>query len=249
MIHLACYNATVTAGLTNVDIAAVNDQSLTISNGHYVLTEPARLAGVYSQGTSITRSRVNTPTLRAISLPYLEPVNRAVLPGNLPPFAKLGDYSLPLTPIDEIAFETSNDLASSTEVHTVGAFFQFGMRPIPTGAAYTLRATSTFTATANSWTSGAFVLDQVLPAGRYSIIGVRVIAANAIFGRLIFPAQTYRPGTIASASEGQNDFGIVRMGSMGELGQFDSIAQPQLEIFANGSCTSQTVYMDCIRIR
>lgn len=249
MIHLACYNATVAAGLTNVDIAAVNDQSLTISNGHYVLTEPARLAGVYSQGTSILRSRVNTPTLRAISLPYMEPVNRAILPGNLPPFAMLGDYSLPLTPIDEIAFETSNDLGSSTEVHTIGAFFQFGMRPIPTGASYTLRATSTITATANAWTAGAFVLDQVLPAGRYSVIGVRVVAENAIFGRLIFPAQTYRPGTIASASEGQNDFGVTRMGRMGELGQFDSIAQPQLEIFANGACTSQTIYMDCIRVR
>jgi len=39
------------------------------------------------------------------------------------------------------------------------------------------------------------------------------------------------------------------MGMLGELGQFDSIAQPQIEIFANGACTAQTIYMDCIRIR
>jgi len=148
--------------------------------------------------------------------------------------AILGDYALPLSPIDEIAFETSNDLASSTETHIVGAWFQFGMRPIPTGAAYTLRATSSFTATANQWTAGAFILDQVLPAGRYSVIGMSVISATAVFGRLIFPAQTYRPGVL---------------GAMGELGQFDSIAQPQLEVFCTSADTEQTVFMDCIRIR
>ena len=65
MIHLACYQGSVTALASNVDIPAVSDQSLTISNGHYVLTEPARLAGVYSQGTSLTRTRINTPTLRS----------------------------------------------------------------------------------------------------------------------------------------------------------------------------------------
>ncbi len=249
MIHLACYQGTVTALANNVDIPAVNDQSLTISNGHYVLTEPARLAGAYSQGTSLTRTRINTPTLRATSLPYMTPINRAVLPGNLPPMAILGDYALPLTPIDEIAFETSNNLASSTEVHTIGAWFAFGMRPIPNGAAYTLRATSTFTAVANKWTAGAFVLDQVLPAGRYSVIGVSVVSATAVFCRLIFPAQTYRPGTLGCADEGENNFGYVRMGSMGELGQFDSIAQPQLEVFCTSADTEQTVFMDCIRVR
>jgi hypothetical protein len=179
----------------------------------------------------------------------MTPLRRGTLPGNLPPMAILGDYSLPLTPIDEIAFETSNDLASSTETHTIGAWFQFGMRPIPTGAAYTLRATSSFTAVANKWTAGAFILDQVLPAGRYSVIGMSVISATAVFGRLIFPAQTYRPGTLGCADEGQDNFGYVRMGAMGELGQFDSIAQPQLEIFCTSADTAQTVFMDCIRIR
>lgn len=249
MIHLACYNGTLTESVSNQDIPAVTDQSLTISNGHYVLTEPARLAGVYGQSTNLERLRINTPTLRATSLPYMEPIRQGTLPGSLPPMAILGDYALPLSPIDEIAFEASLGGASGTQDTTVGAWFQFGMRPIPSGAAYTLRATSSFTCTAGSWTAGAFILDQVLPAGRYSVIGMRVVAANAIFGRLIFPAQTYRPGVLVSTNESQNDFSYVRMGKMGELGQFDSIAQPQLEIFANGACTSQTVYIDCIRVR
>ena len=249
MIHLACYNGTLTESTANQDIPAVTDQSLTISNGHYVLTEPARLAGVYGQSTNLNRLRINTPTLRATSLPYMEPLRQDTLPGNLPPMAILGDFALPLTPIDEIAFEASIGGASGTQDTTVGAWFQFGMRPIPTGAAYTLRATATVTATADAWTAGAFILDQVLPAGRYSVIGMRVVAENAIFGRLIFPAQTYRPGVIASFDESESDFSYIRMGRMGELGQFDSIAQPQIEIFANGTCTSQTIYMDCIRIR
>ena len=80
-------------------------------------------------------------------------------------------------------------------------------------------------------------------------VGVSVVSATAVFGRLIFPAQTYRPGTLGCADEGENNFGYVRMGSMGELGQFDSIAQPQLEVFCTGADTAQTVFMDCIRVR
>lgn len=249
MIHLACYNSLVSAGGTNSDISAITDQALTISNGHYVLTENARLTAAYAQGENILRARVNTPKLRATSLPYIEPVNRATGPGDLPPFVSYGPYALGLDPIDEIAFETSNDLGAGTERHYIGAWFKFGERPVPTGPAFTVRATSSFTATANAWTAGAFTLDQVLPAGRYSVVGVRVVGTNLLFGRLIFPSQVIRPGTIASASEADQDFNLARFGSLGELGQFDSIAQPQLEVLATGANSAQTCYMDIIRVR
>lgn len=249
MYHLACYNSLVSAGAINADISAITDQSLTISNGHYVLTENARLVAAYAQGENILRARVNTPKLRATSLPYLEPVNRATAPGDLPPYVSYGQYALGLDPIDEIAFETTNDLASSTERHYIGAWFKFGERPVPVGPAFTVRATSSFTATANAWTAGAVVLDQVLPAGRYSVVGMRTIGTNLVLGRMIFPNQVIRPGVIASASEGESDFNMCRYGSMGELGQFDSIAQPQLEVIASGANTAQTLYMDLIRVR
>lgn len=249
MFHLACYNATVTALGTNTDISAITDQAITISNSHYVLTEPGRLLGAYAQGTSITRARVNTPKLRATTLPYIVPVNRAVLPGNLPPFQSWHTYPLMLDPIDEIAVETSNDLAVGTEVHTLGLFIGLGQRPLPSGPVYTVRATSSFTAVSGAWTAGAFVLDQTLPAGRYAVVGMSFIGANAVFARLIFPGQYYRPGTFGETSFGNQDFGAVRMGSLGLLGEFDSIAQPQVEIFCNGVNTSQTTFMDIIRVR
>lgn len=249
MYHLACYNGTVTAGQSNVDVAAVTDQALTISNNHYVLTETGRLLAAYAQGTSITRARVNTPKLRATTLPYITPVEVALNPTNDPNFQEWSSFPQTLDPIDEIAVETTNNLAAGTEVHTLGLFIGLGQRPLPSGPVFTCRATSSFTATSNAWTAGAFTLDQTLPAGRYAVVGVSVIGANIIFGRLIFPGQYYRPGTIGQTGVGVNNFAFSRMGSKGLLGEFDSIAQPQVEIFCNGANTSQETYMDIVRIR
>lgn len=249
MYHLACYKGAVTANASNFDLPAVNDSVLTLSNGHYILTQPARVKIAYTQAPSITLSRINTPKLRATSLPYIEPLRVGSLPGNLPPAAKYDNNQLNLDPIDEIAIEVSNDLASSTEVTIAGLFLEMGNTPIPSGPSFTIRATSAFTATDGQWTSGAITFDQVLPAGRYAVIGLRVIGANLVFGRLIFPGGTYRPGTIASDDVSESDGNMVRQGNCGLLGEFDSVAQPQIEIFSNGANSAQTVFMDIIRIR
>ena len=171
------------------------------------------------------------------------------MPGNLPPAALYENNQLNLDPIDEIAIEVSNNLASSTEVTIAGLFLEMSNTPIPSGPSFTIRATSAFTATNGAWTSGAITFDQVLPAGRYAVIGLRVIGLNLVFGRLIFPGGQYRPGTIASDDVSQSDGNLVRQGNCGLLGEFDSVAQPQIEIFSNGANTAQTVFMDIIRIR
>ena len=249
MYHLACYKGAVSANASNFDLPAVPDNVLTISNNHYILTQSARVKLAYAQAASITLARINTPKLRATSLPYIEPLRVGTLPGNLPPVAVYDNNQLNLDPIDEIAIEISNDLASSTEVTIAGLFLEMSNTPIPQGPSFTIRATSSFTATDGAWTSGAVVFDQVLPAGRYAVIGLRVIGANLVFGRLIFPGGVYRPGTLASDDPSESDGNIVRQGNCGLLGEFDSVAQPQLEVFSNGANTSQTVFMDVIRIR
>lgn len=249
MYHLACYYGEAGANASNFDLPAVNDSVLTLSNGHYILTQPARVKIAYAQADSLTLARINTPKLRATSLPYIEPVRVGSLPGNLPPAAIYDNNQLNLDPIDEIAIEVSNNLASSTEVTIAGLFLEMSNTPIPAGPSFTIRATSSFTATDGAWTSGAITFDQVLPAGRYAVIGLRVIGANLVFGRLIFPGGTYRPGCIASNDVSESDGNLVRQGSCGLLGEFDSVAQPQIEVFANGANTAQTVFMDIIRIR
>lgn len=249
MYHLACYKGTPGANASNFDLPAVNDNVLTLSNNHYILTQSARVKIAYAQAPSLTLARINTPKLRATSLPYIEPIRVGDLPGNLPPAAIYYTNQLNLDPIDEIAIEVSNNLESSTEVTIAGLFLEMSTSSIPQGPSFTIRATSTFTSTSLQWTSGAIVFDQVLPAGRYAVIGLRVIGPNIVFGRLIFPGGTYRPGTIASDTVSESDGNLVRQGSCGLLGEFDSVAQPQIEIFSNGANTAQTVFMDIIRIR
>ena len=249
MYHLACYKGDASVNANNFDLPAVNDSVLTLSNGHYILTQPARVKIAYVQAASLTLARINTPKLRATSLPYIEPLRVGALPGNLPPASLYETNQLNLDPIDEIAIEVSNNNGISTEVTIAGLFLEMSNTPIPSGPSFTIRATSSFTATDGAWTNGAITFDQVLPAGRYAVIGLRVIGTNLVFGRLIFPGGQYRPGTVCSDSVSESDGNLVRQGNCGLLGEFDSVAQPQIEIFSNGANSEQTVFMDIIRIR
>jgi len=249
MYHLACYTASAPASSSNLDIPGVNDNVLTLSNNHYILTQSAKLKAAYVQADTLTRARINTPKLRATSLPYFEPVSVSLLPGNLPHVAMYGNNQLTLDPIDEIAIEASTDATAGSHRVIAGIFLSLSDTPVPTGPSFTIRATSTIPATTLQWSSGPLTFDQVLPAGRYAVVGLRVIGADLVFGRLIFPGGTYRPGTVASANESESDGNLVRQGSFGLLGEFDSVAQPQLEVFAFGSNSAQTAFIDIIRIR
>jgi hypothetical protein len=178
MYHLACYKGDASVNANNFDLPAVNDSVLTLSNGHYILTQPARVKIAYVQAPSLTLARINTPKLRATSLPYIEPLRVGALPGNLPPAALYETNQLNLDPIDEIAIEVSNNNGISTEVTIAGLFLEMSNTPIPSGPSFTIRATSSFTATDGAWTNGAITFDQVLPGNIDLALFALTVLAN-----------------------------------------------------------------------
>lgn len=246
--HLLAFTKTVGAASNFEDVPAVTDGWATLTNGHYILQKDMQLAAAYAQGLTITEARINTPSLRAISLPSLVPVNAAAAPGSLSPYVDFGDYDPLISAIDEIALETSNTGAG--ERHIAGIWMKMPSSRIATiGPVFTVRATAAITAGNLVWGEGAFTLQQTLPAGRYQVVGMDVVGANLIFARLRFPEQGPLPGVLARASFAVTPWNAWRMGRFGLFGEFQSTAPPLLQLFGSAAPTTQTLYLDLVKVK
>lgn len=246
--HQACYSASVGAGLTNVDTAAVQDGQLTIVNGHFVLPRQGQMLYAVGIGTNMSRARLNTPKMRYVGLPSIVPINTGTA---VPSPANVVDWTAQnvlLDPIDEVAVETSQtDAGAQTMKVLVG--FGFAFRPVPAQPTFRIRATAAITATTTTWTNGSLTLDQTLPRGTYLVVGMDAIGTNLFGARLVFSGSNFRPGCVArnAATSLQNP--LFTSQKLGVFGSFDSINLPTLDIIALGANTSQEIFLDLIRMQ
>lgn len=246
--HLLAFTGNNAASQTNLDTPGVYDGFAPLQNNHYIYPENARIAFGYGQGTNLARARVNTPFLRQVSLPYLTPIEVAAAVADDPAVVRFGQFGPYIPRLDEIGIDATTD-ASGTARDTVGLWLHDGNYTIPQGInGTTLRGTAAIVSTTLVWGGGVITFDQTLPFGRYSVIGMDVVGANCIFGRLI-PAQAgKRPGVLARSALTINPPWDFRRGLMGEFCQFESTSPPSLEIFTIGAGSTQEVYLDVVKI-
>lgn len=151
---------------------------------------------------------------------------------------------------EEVGVECSNG-ASTSDFARAALWVSNRFEPVPNGSRLTIVGTSTQTLVQDAWTLGGITLDQVLPVGRYSVIGLHVTCTAAAFARLVFPrGGTWRPGVGTTPTVGGfNQANHFRSGELGDWGQFDSIAQPQIELLGTtaGSQTA-TVILDLVQV-
>lgn len=251
MIHTVVWSAALGINATEVDTAGVTDPTVPKNSaGHYIFDRPMQLLAALPVGANISRARLNVPNLRRIILPYVWPLTTLALPGTNPNFADYRDYPFQLPVSEDIEVDLSNTLGAATENDSmIGWLTDTGIQPVPPGSKiFTMRATATITAVALAWTSGNIVFGQTLPAGTYGVVGLHVQSATAIAARLIFPGYPWRPGVPGSTSIGQRPFFDGRKGLFGVMGQFNTIATPQLELFCTAADTTQVLHLDLVQI-
>jgi hypothetical protein len=250
--HLLAFTALDTAAAVNETVPSIVDGWATPQGTAYVLQQDAFLVGAYAQNAGALNARVNTPHYRFVSIPSIQPVNAAAAPGDYPPYADLRNRKLTIPRIDPLTAELTNGGAGGVR-SVVGLWVSDGNMNAQDGDVYTIRGTGTITAVVGAWTLGSFTLDQQLPAGTYMIIGMDVIGTNLVFARLQFTggagAGGMRPGVICRQAVGDTSWpDHWRNGNFGNFGTFANTAQPNLEIFATGANSAQTVFLDVIRI-
>jgi hypothetical protein len=260
LIHTAVYNAPA-AGVNavNTDLAAAADTILTTRNSHLIFTDPWQLLAIAMVGASVTRGRLQSPTLNAIGEFALFNANRALQPPSNPQW----DFYLPmpvaLPQSEELQVQVSNNLGASTEIEN--AILQLATPGhtynLPQGGQpYLFRATVTVTPTLNAWSGGqAIVFSQNPRGGVYSLIGSIVQGSNAVAHRWLFPrARLFNGRALRPGGLNQNAVGDVVVQAprvswdmWGEMGRFHTFEPPQLEVFGTAAVsTTYQIFMHCV---
>lgn len=246
--HVGAFASVTGAAITNTALAVVPDGILTTSGTTgFLVPSEAKLVLATALGATLTRTRLNTPSLRYVGLPSLTPINvSATVPSPVNVY-NATDSPIALPKVDTITIE-----ASDTAIDNITAlmWLMFNRREVPSGKRYRLRGTAAITGVLNAWANGAITLDQVLPQGQYAIVGMDLVAANVLAGRLVFAGSGYRPGCLARNAVGSIMHPIFTDGRLGCYGVFENANLPNLEILlgAGGASAAQEVFLDVIRL-
>lgn len=251
MFHTLCYGGAVVASVNNQNVSAAVDNVITTSaNNKYIMPDRVRVMAAAALNDLITRARINAPSLRNEGLPEIFPLRRNAAPATNPDVCYWRDMGPTLQKNEEVGLEISDGV--SVTLNASGAIWIYDkIDAIPAGKRMRIFATSTITLVANAWASGNLTLDQTLPFGRYAVIGMAVVCTNAFAGRLIFPRTgVWRPGVLASPTIGQTDFAQYFMaGNVGKWGEFESVAQPLLELFGiTAGAQTASVVLDMVQL-
>lgn len=251
MFHLAGFGGAKTDSTNNQNVPAAPDNALTLSaNNRYISPDNVKVFAAICMNDTVARARITAPSLRNIGLPEIYPLLVAATPTGDPKYAYWDTYGPMIMRNEEFGVEASNG-ASTIDFAVAGVWFRNRVDPVPPGPRLTVVGTSTQTLVQNNWTLGGITLDQVLPVGRYSVIGMHCTCTAAAFARLVFPrGGTWRPGVQATATVGGfNQAGWFRSGEQGDWGQFDQIAQPQVELFGTtAGAQTATVILDLVQM-
>jgi hypothetical protein len=251
MMHLLAYDGAVIASAANQNVAAIVDNVITTSaNNKYIM--PARVQ-VYAAGAMndfLQRARINAPSLRNEGLPEIFPITVSNLPATIPLVTYWDRVGPTVQQNEEVGVEITDGASVTLRAHAFVAFRDV-VAPIPAGKRMRIVGTSTLTLAVGQWVSGNMTLDQTLPYGQYSVIGMAVVCAGSYAARLIFPRSTaWRPGCPTAAGAGAVDAMQAFMaGRLGEWGQFTSVAQPLIEIVGNtAGAQTATIVLDMVQV-
>lgn len=247
MHHTVAYRLSI-ADITETDVTPVQDGIMAIQNGHFFPAQNYKLLAASYQAAGPTRARLVTASLRQVTTPFIRPVQPSIVAGD---DANIADYTknpLTLRALEEVQLLAFQTTGGAAVVVSVQCWSSQGMGSVPQGDIFTMRGTATATNVAGAWTPGTVTWQDVLPAGRFAVVGLEYFGTTALAARLIFEQQVERPGCIGGGSASNNVNPIFRKGGMGVFGVFDSNRMPTVEFLANAADTAQEVYMDLIKI-
>jgi len=251
-MHLLMWSGAKTDSTANEAAPAVADNVITRSanpNNYLMPWDGTILAG-FALNDTITRARYVYPSMRNLGLPEIFPVTALAEPSADFQIFRPGWQGPKFRRTEELGAESSNGASTVDTIH-IGALIGDQMVPLPAGKRFTVSGTAAQTLVANAWTSAAIALDNVLPFGRYAVIGMAATCNDGIAARLIFPnALGYRPGVQVGETNIITDYQQSgRYGEWGEWGRFEQTSPPQLEVLG-GTAGAETprVYLDLVAL-
>lgn len=247
MFHVLAFEEDVD-NTANTELDLIADQIAIPEAGQAYFQEDMSLFAAYVGSATLTRARLTSPKLRQVFIPYLIPLNGAVVPPTDPNIMDMRDHPMLLRGLERFVPEVTSGVAMGTERAYAVLFVTPGFRPAPSGEIITLRATGTTTLAQGVWTDVALTFDQQLARGRYAIIGGHCFSATAVAWRLILENQVYRPGGLGITALTNRSWLPQYDGGLGMWGEFFSTGLPRLQVMANAADTAESLFLQCVRI-
>lgn len=247
MHHMALYVGSVAQNAVLAAIPTPVDSYLTeFVDGVYTPPRDLKINKAYARGGAATVFRFDSPNLRPIGPPEIQPFNTSAEPTDLPPINNFGMCALDWLKNDPLSILCSR-AGAGAEVCQAALWAAPGYVPPVYGPARAVRFTANVTNTTTTWTTAQLTLAQNLPPGRYKIVGMAVQGATTFAGRLILPGEVMRPGVIAQDAAGEYDTELFRRGNFGDFGEFESYAPPIAEFIGlSAGADTPVVWLDLI---
>jgi hypothetical protein len=249
MFHLLGYYESVDQAGAAANIAAMNDPTISTSGDTVrVPKELAYLQGAacLSAATTLTSAYVKSPSLRTRNNFPIGPLVNADDFPSIPPISWLADNPIPLTGGEQMTFETTSDNTGAVAIQGL-VWLSDGSLQRRGGEIFSFSFSTGITLAAGSWVNGAITLDQQLPNGMYSIVGLRAVGTNLQAARIVLPGGAWRPGVPAQSTAFEDGNQYFRNGMLGDWGTFDSDNLPSIDALGHTD-TSQEYIMDVVKI-
>lgn len=236
---------TPAAALTVLD-ALTDDHITEIGDNIHVPDNLNKIMLAYAQMTLLDRAQIRTPSLQVqMNLELSKLVD-----GTEPNSPQDLDNYLP----EGIQLDAGEQMqafvqaASGTIQGLVLAWLFDSLSAVPPGKRFTVRFTAGTAAVAYTWGSRPITLSETLLAGRYAVIGAKVISTSAIGFRFIFTGQSERPGGLGIDDVDDVQHPIFRNGGLGVWGSFEHDQLPRLEMLCITTDSAFVGFLDLIKI-
>jgi hypothetical protein len=228
-------------------VAALADPHVRVSGDDLWIPETLPMLAAMWVGSAATPSaaRLESPTLRTLTPIDIEPIDTALYGLSNPNILYQGHAPKPIGGGEALNLKVSTGATN----YTIGlAWLSDGPLAAVTGEIFTILATASASCSSHAWTNGALTFAQTLPKGRYQVVGMRAYGANLCAARLVFPGFAWRPGCLGKDAVNDVERIEFRHGRMGVWGEFDHDVPPTVDFLATGTCNSQRVFLDLIKI-
>jgi hypothetical protein len=195
--------------------------------------------------TTAAQARFRSPSLLRRGIEeYVNPVASGLTFGVNPEIINKSRNPLKLDRDEGLTFQTDSNPALAAQHYAFALLSDGPVTPVE-GEMMTVRFTGAVAIVVTGWTRGAITLPASLKAGRYQVVGCRLLSTNGVFYRLAFPGYSWRPGGVCANAQTDLDHPLFRSGHLGVWGEFDHRSPPALEVLGVTD-TAQVGHMDLI---
>jgi len=248
MFHLAAYYESLDPAGALTKIAAVPDQAVRTDGNDIVVPQGISnlvAEAALSAATGPSYAQVQSPSLRQLANQDVGPIVSGVTFGSNPSVMQHFTTPRPLKAAESINFAISATGGAAAVNYGLIWLADGALSPVQ-GNIFTVRATGSAALAAGEWVNSSLTFDSTLPSGTYNVVGMRLVGANLVAGRLVFVGGQYRAGVPAVNAVGNREFDPSRYGRMGSFGVFDVNQPPTLDCLGVTDA-SQTVFLDVIK--